>query len=81
MTSHLRLWPLKHVITQASGFALLTQVWKWHARKKASGNFVPAFVNSRGLPHKTTGSSYLKRFCVLGRAWKYSSKAANLGRN
>lgn len=81
MTSCLRLCPLKHITTQASGFALVTEVWKWRARKQASGNFVISFANSGCLPPNETGSFYLKRFSVLGRAWKHSSKGAALGRN
>lgn len=79
-TSHLTLCPLKHNYP-GFWFALITEVWKWHARKKASGNVIAAFVNSRCLPCNATGFFHLKRFNILGRAWKHSSKAATLGRN
>lgn len=76
LNSHLRLHLLNHLIAQASDFAVVTKVQKLPAGKKGSRNF----VNNRCLPCNETNSFYLKRFSVLGRAWKRVSKAANLGR-
>lgn len=51
MSSCLRL-PIQTQHYPASVFALLTEEGKWHARKKAFGNFVTAFENN-GACHIT----------------------------